>query len=105
MPIIPTQPDPVAQAIDFINMKGALIAQAMSTALTEVIEHVAPINDIFWSDPRIGTTGKALLEKLETSIQALALYGSEWLNATLLGAGSTLTKNDDGTVTHTPPAQ
>jgi len=102
MPIIVKVPDPVADAIDLINTKSALIAQAMSTHLTELIAAVAPINDIFWSDKRIGNGGVTLLTKLSTNIQALAMHGNEWMNATILGAGSTLTPNDDGTVTHKP---
>jgi hypothetical protein len=100
--IIPTSPDPVAEAIDFINVQSGVISQVMSTHLTKVIDHVAPINDIFWSDPRIGNGGKALLLKLSANIAALAMHGNEYMNETLLGAGSTLTPNDDGTVTHTP---
>ena len=102
MSIIPVTPDPVGDAIERINECGVRIASCLSEQLTRCIESAAPINATFWSDPRIGPGGVALLQKLSAHITLLATHFPDSMNSVLAGAGSTLTPNADGTVTHTP---
>lgn len=101
--IIPISPDKVAEAIKRINECGKILKTSMAEQLTRAVEAAAPINDVFWSDPRIGVNGASLLSKLGMHIQFLAMHYPEMMNSVLAGAGSTLTVNQDGTVTHTPP--
>jgi len=103
--IIPTPSDPVGDAIAVINASGARIAATLAREVTKCIEAASPINAIFWTDPRIGTNGVALLQKLGAHVALIATHFPDMMNATLAGAGSTLTPNADGTVTHTPQQQ
>lgn len=103
MKIIPETPDPTGDAIKKVNEAGYLIACCLSKHVTRCIAEVAPINDIFWSDPRIGAGGAALLQKLGAHVALIATHFPTFMNATLASAGSTLNANPDGTVTHTPP--
>ena len=103
MPVITDTPDPVRDAIKVINECGDLISLCLAKQLTRAVQAAAPINAIFWSDPRIGINGDALLQKLKEHIGLLATHFPERMNATLAGAGSGLAPNPDGTVTYTPP--
>lgn len=102
MSIINENPDPVREAIAHVNICGERIGDCIARELTSIISRVAPINGSFWSDSRIGTSGASLLAKLGAHVQFLATHFPDKLNAVILSAGSTLTANTDGTVTHTP---
>ena len=101
--IIEVEPDRVAEALAVINASGKRIASTLEKEVSKCIEIVAPINGIFWNDPRIGNKGTALLQKLGDHVALIATHFPKSMNATLAGAGVALTPNTDGTVTYTPP--
>lgn len=102
--IINLPSDPVAAAIATINEAGVRIANTLEQELSLVIATVAPISAEFWSDPRIGPGGVALLQKLSQHVQLVGQHYPEAMNSTLMSAGNGLSPNQDGTVTYTPPA-
>lgn len=102
-PIIDLPDDRVLSAHKFVVESAHKIGAFMSDILTKVMERVSPMNAEFFSDPRIGTRGVALLEKLGAHIQFLATHYPAHMNATLARAGLYLTKHPDGTVTYDPP--
>ena len=103
--IITEIPDPVGDAIKIINQCGGRMAERMSVELTMIMEAGIPINNILWSDPRIGTNGVVLLQKLGTFVGVLAAHFPEKMNAVLASAGQNLVPHEDGTVTYTPPSE
>ena len=101
--IVNLPPDPVAEAVKTIEACGEKIAACLQENLTRIVDAGAKVNPVFWSDPRIGTNGAALLAKLSAFVGILAANFPERMNATLTSAGQNLTANPDGTVTYTPP--
>ena len=101
--IINLPPDSVATAIATINEAGVRIANTLEQELSLVIATVAPISAEFWSDPRIGLGGAALLQKLSQHVQLVGQHYPEAMNSTLMSAGNGLSPNQDGTVTYTSP--
>lgn len=102
-PILNIPADPVIEAAAKLNECGARIAAVLSEQLTRAVEAVAPINSIFWSDPRVGTGGAALLAKLGAHVQLLATHYPAFMNFVLAGAGQYLTPQPDGSVVYAPP--
>lgn len=101
--IINIPSDPVATAIKTINEAGVRIANCLEQNLGQVISTVAPISAEFWSDPRIGADGVALLSKLSQHVQLVAAHYPEAMTTVLMSAGNGLSPNQDGTVTYTAP--
>lgn len=102
-PIINIPPDPVIVAAAKLNHYGERIAEELAEKVTLAVQAVAPINHIFWSDPRVGTGGEALLNKLKDHIALLSTHYPNSMNPTLAGAGQYLTPQPDGSVVYAPP--
>ena len=105
MPIIPQEPDRTSEAIKLINAAGDRIGAVVAEEITRCISEVAPINETFWNDPRIGANGAALLQKIGAHIQLIGGIYPDKMNPVLAGAGARLTPNQDGTVTYTPEGE
>ena len=101
--IIEHQPDTIGSVIERINQLSDTLGAGMAEQLTRIIDEGAKHNATFWSDPRIGTKGAALLAKLAAFVGMVATHFPEKMNAVLASAGQNLTANPDGTVTYTPP--